>query len=407
MKIAIIGGGITGLTAAYYLSKKGHSVTIFEKEPYLGGLAFGFRKPEWNWHLESTYHHCFTNDTAIISLIKELGLADTLIIKRPITANLVDGTIAPLDSPLSLFLFPKLSFLDKIRTAFLIGILKCTPFWRLFESITAEQLITSIGGTRAYNTIWKPLLYGKFGDLAPTVSSAWFWARIKKRTPSLIYIRGGFHTFISALETAIKKQSGEIFVSKHITKIPKGFDKILLTIPTSVAIKLFPKSKPPPSIPHLFAQTLILETKKPILDRVYWLNITDSSFPFLAAVAHTNFMDPAHYNGHHITYFGNYLPTGHPYLSLTKQRLLKKFLPYIQRISQNTTSNILHTHLFTVPFAQPVHQLHYSMIAPRYDALGLPNVYLANMDSIYPWDRGTNYAVELGQNIAKTIYENS
>jgi len=34
MKIAIIGAGIAGITAAYYLSKKGFEITIFEKEPY-------------------------------------------------------------------------------------------------------------------------------------------------------------------------------------------------------------------------------------------------------------------------------------------------------------------------------------------------------------------------------------
>lgn len=37
-KIAIIGGGPSGLTAAYYLSLMGHQVTIFEKQTQLGGM---------------------------------------------------------------------------------------------------------------------------------------------------------------------------------------------------------------------------------------------------------------------------------------------------------------------------------------------------------------------------------
>ena len=32
--IAIIGGGITGVTSAYALAKKGYSVTLFEKQRY-------------------------------------------------------------------------------------------------------------------------------------------------------------------------------------------------------------------------------------------------------------------------------------------------------------------------------------------------------------------------------------
>lgn len=37
MKVAIIGGGFSGMLTAYLLEKKGYQVTVFEKEPYIGG----------------------------------------------------------------------------------------------------------------------------------------------------------------------------------------------------------------------------------------------------------------------------------------------------------------------------------------------------------------------------------
>lgn len=37
-KIAIVGGGPSGLTCAYYLAKNGYSVTIYDKQPKLGGM---------------------------------------------------------------------------------------------------------------------------------------------------------------------------------------------------------------------------------------------------------------------------------------------------------------------------------------------------------------------------------
>jgi protoporphyrinogen oxidase len=402
LHIAVVGGGFTGLAAAYELTKRGQKVTLFEAGPVLGGLAKGFRPPAggWEWSLECSYHHWFTNDRAALGFIKELGLQNKLIIRRPITANLYNGKPYQLDSPLNLFLFPRLSIVDKLRTAALLAFLKIMPFWKPLENLTAEQLLTSIGGNKAYHVLWEPLFVGKFGDFAPKVQAAWFWARIKKRTPSLMYMEGGFKTLIDTLENTIKKQGGKIIHNSQFTIHNSQFDKVLLTVPTQIAQKILPEIKTPP-IPHLWAQTLILETDKPILDRVYWLNITDRSFPFLAAVAHTNFMDKKYYGNHHLTYFGNYLPAGHPYLSLTKDELLKEFLPFIKKIG-NWKLEIVNSFLFTAPFAQPVHELHYSQKIPPFTT-PLPNVYLANMDFIVPWDRGVNYAIELGQKAAKTI----
>jgi protoporphyrinogen oxidase len=428
MRIAIIGGGFTGLTAGHSLAQSGHQVTIFEKEPYLGGLAYGFKEKNWNWHLEGAYHHLFTNDSYIISLIRELGLQDKLIVTRPITSTLWHGKMHQLDSPLHLLRFPGLSPMSKFRTAILLGFLKLFPFWKLLEHITAERLIITIGGNQAWNCIWKPLLYGKFDDYAPTIAASWFWARIAKRTPSLCYIHGGFHTVVETLSQHITKLGGTIYTSTtvktitkrkshgfdvHIGKTRKSFDQVLLTIPTPIAFSLVPElakstaHKQLTAIPHLHAQTLILATKKPILNAVYWLNVTDQSYPFLAAVAHTNFMNKKDYGGHHLTYFGNYLPQGHRYLSMTKQQLLKEFMPYIKRLNPSMSADsITRSFLFVGFFAQPVHTVGYSQKIPDLTT-PITGLYMANMDYILPWDRGTNYAVELGKRAASTMLSSS
>jgi len=425
MKIAIIGGGLTGLTAAYELVKQGHQVTVFEKDATLGGLANGFRKKGWDWSLEQAYHHLFTNDTTIINLIKELRLEHKLIVKRPITANFYHGAIYQFDSAMNLLQFPHLSVIDKIRTGALLAILKINPFWRPLEWVTAKQLFLALGGKRAWETIWEPLMIGKFGTYSDSVAASWLWARIKKRTPKLYYIEGGFHTLITKLERTIKQHGGKIFTGTFVNKIEKNhssfiihysvlgihhssFDRILLTVPTPIAAKLFPHSSfiihhsSLLTIPHLHAQTLILETKEPILKDVYWLNILDRSFPFLAVVAHTNFMDKKYYDGHQLTYFGNYLPEGHRYLSMNARQLLKEFLPFIHRLSPDLKFEILNLKLFVGMYAQPVHQIHYSQKIPPVNT-PIPGIYLANMDFIYPWDRGTNYAVDLGQKAAQII----
>ena len=74
MKIAVIGAGFGGMAAAYDLRKAGHEVTIFEAADYVGGLASGFKEPDWDWSVEKFYHHWFQSDRYMLGLIRELGL---------------------------------------------------------------------------------------------------------------------------------------------------------------------------------------------------------------------------------------------------------------------------------------------------------------------------------------------
>lgn len=153
----------------------------------------------------------------------------------------------------------------------------------------------------------------------------------------------------------------------------------------------------------LGAINLILRLKQPFLqDGTYWLNICDKKSPIMAIVEHTNFMDKKHYNNEHIVYLGNYLPQDHPYMHLTADELLKIYDPYLRKINPNYKFSIINYKLFTVPFAQPIIPVDYSKIMPPFET-PLKNVYLANIQQVYPWDRGTNYAVELGMRVSKII----
>ena len=47
MKIAVVGSGISGLSSAYYLSKK-HKVDLFERDDHFGGHAYTLKIPNEN-----------------------------------------------------------------------------------------------------------------------------------------------------------------------------------------------------------------------------------------------------------------------------------------------------------------------------------------------------------------------
>ena len=114
-KILIIGGGLTGLTAALRLSADPRfSVTLVEASHQLGGLAAGF--PLGGTSLEQTYHHLFLTDTHILDLVQELGLQDKLIWCDSSVGIFRAGKIHAFKTPLDLLRFPPCSLLGRVRT---------------------------------------------------------------------------------------------------------------------------------------------------------------------------------------------------------------------------------------------------------------------------------------------------
>lgn len=417
MKIGIIGAGFTGLSAAYQLAKQGYEVTIFEKDAHPGGLAIGYQEKGWEWTFESFYHHWFTNDKAILSLAKELNFP--VIIKRPETSHLIKGKIYQLDSPLTLLQFKNLSIAERLQMGIALAMLRFNPFWKPLEKVTATKFLSKTVGEKAYKTFWEPLLIGKFGKYAEEVSLAWFWARIAKRTTNLAYPEGGFLKFANAVATAIEKQGGKIHYNTSIEELKEkngkvslgkfgNFDKVIVTLPSFAFLKLAPNLPETyrtslMQLKGLGAVILVMRLKKPFFsDKTYWLSICDTKAPVLAVVEHTNFMDSSHYNNEHLVYLGHYLPKEHPYFSMTAEELLKKFDSFIRKLNPEYKKSLIGVRKFAVPFAQPIIPLNYSkkippMITP------IKNVFLANMQQVYPWDRGTNYAVELGEKVAQLI----
>lgn len=423
MKIAIIGAGFTGLTSAYFLTKNGHDVTVFEKDPRPGGLAIGFYEKNWEWSLESHYHHWFTNDNSVLSLAQEIDYP--VVMKRPKTSVYIDHNILQLDSPLALLRFSKLSLLERFRMAAVLGFLRYNPFWKPLERFHTTSFLQKSMGKRPYEMIWEPQLRNKFGSYIDTISLAWFWARIKKRTSSLAYPTGGFLDFASALAKKVEEQGGIIHYNTETTKITskkqinltiqsgskqevKVFDRVIVTLPSFLFQKLAPDLPKPyveklTSLKGLGAINLVLRLSKPFLpDNTYWLSICEKKTPVMAVVEHTNFMDKSHYNNEHIVYLGNYLPMSHPYFSYDGQKLLHIFDPFLKQINPSYEKNVIGVNVFKAPFAQPIIPTNYSRFVPPL-VTPLPNVYLANMQQVYPWDRGTNYAVELGGKVASLI----
>lgn len=431
MKIAIIGAGFTGLSAAYELVKKGHDVTVFEKDSQPGGLAIGYQEKGWDWTLEKHYHHWFThtknninNDKAVFTLAKEIG--HTVLIRRPKTSVYVDHQVFQFDSPKSILSFPKLSLIDRLRMSAVLGFIRFNPFWQPLEKINASTFLPKVMGKKAYDTIWKPQFTNKFGKFADNVSLAWFWARLVARTPKLAYPEGGFLAFAEHIVLVVKKMKGIFYFSTEVLEVLDNnevsvqyktadkkiqtqlFDKVIFTTPSFLFLKTLPQlpqeyKEKFHSLKNLGATNLIMRLKNPFFkENTYWLSIGDMDSPIMAIVEHTNFMDKKYYNNEHLIYLGNYLSQDDPKYRMTKEEQLTLFDPFLKRINPEYKKNLIGYELFKAPFAQPIIPTNYSKMIPSM-VTPLKNVFLANIDQVYPWDRGTSNAVALGQKIATYI----
>ncbi len=429
MKFGIVGGGIAGLTAAYRLVQTGHQVALFEARPALGGQAGTFEVG--GERLEVFYHHLFSGDTAVIGLIDEMGLGERMTWRDSKVGFYYGGRIYNFVTPMDLLRFRPISLVDRVRLG-LVGLyLRRQKDWRRYEGVTAQEWIKRWAGKRNYDVVWGPLLRGKFGSRAGDVSMVWFWGKIFLRFASrggglaqkekLGYLLGSFGLLTDELARRLKEAGAEIEAGRPVQRIVvedgratglalagrrerplrrRHRHRAQRALPGDGAFPPRRLRRPPAEGPYQWATCLVLALKHS-LSPIYWLNISDPEIPFVAAIEHTNYIEPAHYGGHHILYLSNYVEEGSPIVGMSIDEISEHYLPHLRKINPDFSPDwIIDRWLFKDAAGQPVITTNYGASIPDHRT-PVPGLYLANTTQIYPEDRGLNYSVRLGEKIAE------
>ena len=432
--VGVVGGGITGLTAAYRLARLGYQVTLWERSEEFGGLAAAFDVP--GGKIEKFYHHLFMSDRAIANLADEIGAGDTLRWLPSQNSYFSDGEIYSLASPVDLIRLPVVPFIDRIRIGLVTLYLQTIPSrgerWRAFERVTAATWLRKWLGDRAFERTLGAQLKAKFGPRAEEVAMVWFWNKIYLRTQSrpgllakerLGYFDGSFSVFIDQLLSAGRREGVTYHTSTTISSItspdgdgplrvessigPESVDAVVVTTPTPLLARLAPDLSPEyseklTSSVYQGAACVLLRLDRS-LTSTYWLNIADESLPFTVVVEHTNFIDPDVYDGNHYVYLNTYVDADHRYLEMSESDLLDEYLSYLPKLNADFSRDWILDHwVFRTPVAQPVVGLDYDDRRPGHRT-PIRGLYLASMSQVYPEDRGTNYAVALGENVANLV----
>jgi protoporphyrinogen oxidase len=430
MHIAIIGAGATGLTAANALIAAGHRVSIVEMLDRPGGLAIGFKEPHWDWSVEKFYHHWFTSDADLLALASQIGVRDKVFFSSPKTVNVYRDKFYPIFGIKDALTFPGISLPGKLPWLASAAYLKLVSNWRDLEKLTAHDWCSRWMGREAYESQIYPILEGKFGAYAKQVNMAWMWARVKSRSFKLGTYQGGFQAFFDDLAAHVQKRGAEIRYGARVEQLVQtaggwtiggrrvdgagpfsiAADAVLATTSPRIVTRLAPQLPDAylgqlNALKSLGAVVLVFSMTRQLSEQGhYWHSLPKSAgFPYLAMCEHTNFVSPEHFGGDRIVYCGDYVATDHAYFSMSDDALIDHFAASLPRFNPAfERSWIKKAWVFKEAYAQPVPFVNHSQHLPALQT-PLPGLFFASMSHVYPWDRGTNYAVQLGNTVAAQI----
>jgi len=430
VKVCVIGGGVAGMASAYRLMQRGHSVALYEASPYLGGLVRTFEVG--GTRLEAFYHHLFSTDTTILGLIDELGFGDRMRWIDSKVGWFTEGKIYPFVTPLDLLRFSPLPLLDRAKLGMMGLTLRKRDDWEEFEHVTAKDWIEKNVSKNVFDKVWGPLLHGKYGEAYDEIAMAWLWSKIHLRFASrkggplqkeqLGYLTGSFALYIEELERRLRDGGVDVHTNAPVERITAeggrasgivvngtsvAADAVVAAVPSSIFKKMAPPLTPDyerrlDAVGWQFALCMVITLKQP-LSHIYWMNIADRDMPFLAIVEHTNFVGPENYGGNHIVYISNYLEPGHEYFNLSEEQLWALFEPALQKINPQFGPDwVTGRWLFKGPYAQPIITTEYRDKKPAHRT-PIEGLYLENMTQIYPEDRGQNYSIKMGEEVAAMV----
>ncbi len=180
MKVAIVGAGLAGLTAAVDLVDAGHSVSIYEARPFIGGKVGSWEDAEGN-HIEMGLHVFFFNYANLFALMRRVGAIENLLPKdhthlfvneggdlRSLDFRFLLG--APFNGLKAFFTTPQLNWIDKLRNALALGTSPIVQGLidyegamktiRALDSLSFQEWFLSHGGSlNSIKRMWNPIAY--------------------------------------------------------------------------------------------------------------------------------------------------------------------------------------------------------------------------------------------------------
>lgn len=423
MKIAILGGGLSGLAAGYRLSEKSNEVTILEKEDFLGGLASSYSIP-WdgkNYWITKTYHHILHGDDTTINLIKELGLGSKFHKKKVKTGFLYKNKIWRFSSPIEVLKFP-IPVIDKIKLAKFILKISNKKNWDDAEGMNAKDWIIKEAGEKNFEVFFRQLIWNKFNESAEKISAPWFGTRFAKEPASFLkkfgWLEGGIQQMVDLLAKSIEKNGGNIKLNVRIRKVIKDkkrviyvendqvkeddFDAVISTLPPKTFLELV--DEVPDELREKLKDIKYLSCicacigLKHMPTEVYWTNILDKNLPFVVIFNHTALYQDSAPSGKYILYLVTYLRSDNEFWGKGEKEIFDIYMKSFNSVFPGFDADIEWYKVTKFKDAEAIYSLNFENPPISRDGL-----YFAGIYRIYPKIRNMASAIESGFEVADKI----
>jgi len=402
LRIAIIGAGLAGLSAAIELREYA-DITIFERHS-VGGLASSYCR---EYCIEKFYHHCFKNDSDLIGMIKNLGLSSKLVWRVAKIAYAVNGRFYPLNTPFEIIKYPYMNLTDKLKLA-LFTLKTKKRNYREMDNTPAIEGIKKELGKSVFENFFLPLLKSKFGESYFEVSYAWLLARVairsnrKYKGEELGYLRHGFHQLIQRMRERVEIKTGGVKITKNgkFNVNSEDFDAVIFTAPLPVLDAKLREAASLPSIKYQSSVCALIGSENSFTDDIYWTNVRDK-MSFGAIIEHTNFMPFEDY-GEHLIYLASYSTPESSFFNKSSEELEKIYLKDAEKLGLRK-EDVKWIKIFKAKYSSPVYETGYiSKITPY--KTSIKGFYIAGMTSEpnYP-ERSMNGSIKAGKEVAEVV----
>ncbi len=418
-----MGGGIAGLSCAYYLARSGYTPVVLEPSSELGG-----RLPQIDHEgllVDRVDCSILSTDTAVCGLLAEFSALGRLTWRPTQSGILLNDRAQPLSSVRDVVRVSGLSLADRVR--FAAGLVYATRLrgYRLhLNEIRAVDWLPRVFGSNIFESHLRPLLELRYGEYADEIPAYPLWQGLRQlhgqSTQVAGHIRGGPRWLAEKLRRAIEELGGEVRLHAQITGVDvdsrggdvevdgreQRFGALISTLTPAALAKLargrLARLAADVALPHQGKVVALAILSRP-LSRYHQTFVVDAGAPFSTIQEATRVIPSRQCGGKHLVYLTRFCDAASEGYELSDDVVRKQVVESLVKCYRDfDPDSIEAVHVTRIEEARPIFTVENLLRRKGFRANGSP--FLAcTPTQAYPRPAGWDAEITLAREVASSV----